>query len=174
MVLCKSKSTKGSEVGGQDPHGWKYNSKLNISWALPEQGQSQAQHPGKHSKNISRLSTWGLWRFLQCVSFCCCFVICEVFFSSAQVSTSTQTFVELSENNAFIKSHFFSCTSLLQVCSMSLTLFSSHIPNRRLLRVWQILLSGPFVLCGFFLSLISFCCKQHLCTSDKFNNHDSI
>lgn len=41
--------------------------------------------------------------------------------------------------------------------------------------MWQILLSSPFVLCRFFfLSVISFCCKQHLCTLDKFNNHDSI
>lgn len=32
----------------------------------------------------------------------------------------------------------------------------------------------PLFFLGFFSSLISFCCKQHLCTLDKFNNHDSI
>lgn len=26
----------------------------------------------------------------------------------------------------------------------------------------------------FFSSVISFCCKQHLCTLDKFNNHESV
>lgn len=147
-----------------------------LHWQSQGQGQNQAQHPGKHSKCICRLSSWGLWRLLHYPSFFLFPLLSYLwaFFSSTQLSIPTQTFVELSKNNAFIKLLFFSCTSLLQVCSMSLSLFSSHTPNRRLLRVWQILLSSPFVLCGFFLSLISFCCKQHLCTLDKLNNHDSI
>lgn len=99
-----------------------------------------------------------------------------VFFSSTYLSSPKLLWSWVKQCSLSLN-FLFSSSSLLQVCSIFLTLFfllHKSFRKRRPLRVWQILLSSPFVLCGFFLSLISFCCKQHLCTLDKLNNHDSV
>lgn len=78
----------------------------------------------------------------------------------------------------FLKLFLFSGSSLLQISSMFLTLFISCINLSETAKgCWECdryYSPVPLFFLVFFSSLISFCCKQHLCTLDKFNNHDSI